>query len=128
MIDISRRPLGDLERAVMDVLWSRAPLSVHDVCEALTERSLAYNTVMTTLDRLYKKGLLAREKAGHAFHYRPRLDRPAYERLLVAAVLEDLPTASREAVVSGFLDFVAADDGALDALERLIAERKRGGV
>lgn len=126
MTEISRRPLGDLERAAMDVLWARAPLSVHDVCDALAARGLAYNTVMTTLDRLHKKGLLAREKLGHAFMYRPRLDQPAYERRLVAAVLADLPTASHEAVVSGFLDFAVADEAMLAALERLIAERKRG--
>lgn len=126
MPDISRRPLGDLERAVMDVVWARAPLTVHAVCEALAGRALAYNTVMTTLDRLFKKGLVEREKAGQAFAYRPRLGREAYDRLLVAAVLEDLPTASREAVVSGFLDFATADEGTLAALERLIAERKRG--
>lgn len=126
MTDISRRPLGDLERAVMDVLWAQAPLTVHAVGDALADRALAYNTVMTTLDRLHKKGLLAREKVAHAFHYRPTMDRPAYERLLVAAVLEDLPTASQEAVMSGFLDVVATDDAQLAALERLIAARKRG--
>ncbi len=126
MPDISRRPLGDLERAIMDIVWSSAPLTVHAVAEALAERSLAYNTVMTTLDRLFKKGLLEREKTGQAFLYRPRLDRATYERLLVAAVLEDLPTASRDAVVSGFLDFVAADEDTLASLERLIEERKRG--
>ena len=126
MHNVSRRPLGALERAVMDFAWSRETLTVHDACEALADRALAYNTVMTTLDRLFKKGLLAREKAGHAYAYRARLGRDAYERLLVAAVLEDLPTASRDAVLCGFLDFVTTDDATLDALERLIAERKRG--
>lgn len=142
MADITRRPLGDLERAVMDVLWEHSSppsprgrveggpipgrsMTVHAMCDALAARSLAYNTVMTTLDRLHKKGLLEREKDGHAFVYRPRVTREAYERHLVAAILEDLPTASRDALLSGFLDFAALDDEALDALERLIAERKR---
>lgn len=123
----TNRPLGALELAVMETLWRRSPASVRDVGEALAERGLAYNTLMTTLDRLYKKGLLEREKQSHAFYYRPVMDRETYERHLVANVLESLPTASHEAMLTGFLDFATAvDDTTLDTLERLIAERKRG--
>lgn len=118
------RPLGELEQAVMEVAWRSAPISVHDVSQALAERALAYTTLMTTMDRLYKKGLLTREKRSHAFLYHPAMDREAYERRLVAAVLGGLPTASREALLSGFLDYAATDESTLDALERLIAQRK----
>ncbi len=109
----------------MEVAWRTSPISVHEVSQALSERALAYTTLMTTMDRLYKKGLLMREKRSHAFLYRPAMIREAYERRLVAAVLGGLPTASREALLSGFLDYAATDDETLDALERLIAERKR---
>lgn len=109
----------------MDVAWAEGPLSVREMQDALADRALAYTTVMTTLDRLYKKGLLLREKRGHAFHYRPALEKAAYERRLVTAVLSGLSTSSSEALLSGFLDFAAADGDTLDALERLIAERKR---
>lgn len=119
------RPLGELELAVMEVAWCSAPVSVHDVAQALSERALAYTTLMTTLDRLYKKGLLLREKRSHAFLYRPAMDRNAFERRLVADVLGSLPTASREALLSGFLDYATTDDETLDTLERLIADRKR---
>ena len=125
MTEISRRPLGELELAIMEVLWAGSPRIVHEIGEALSERSLAYNTVMTTADRLYKKGLLVREKVGHAFSYSPRIGRDAYDRQLVAAVLQDLPTASMAAMLSGFLDFAASDDEALAELERLIEERKQ---
>lgn len=125
MTEFSNRPLGELELAVMEALWRRAPASVKDVGQALPERHLAYTTIMTTLDRLHKKGLLDRDKQGHAFLYRPRMDRATYERRLVAGVLGDLPMASREALLSGFLDYAAADTASLDALERLLAERKR---
>jgi predicted transcriptional regulator len=109
----------------MEVLWQRAPMSVKDVTSALSARSLAYTTVMTTLDRLHKKGLLDRDKQGHAFLYRPAMDRITYERRLIAGLLGDLPMASREALLSGFLDYAATDSAALDTLERLIAERKQ---
>lgn len=119
------QPLGELEKAVMEVLWRQAPGTVRDVAQALAERDPAYTTIMTTLDRLHRKGLLAREKVGHAFRYWPTMDREAYDRQLVAGLLGGLPTASREALLSGFLDFAGTDDATLDALERLIAERKQ---
>lgn len=121
----SFRPLGELELAVMDVLWHHRQGTVREVGQALAERDLAYTTIMTTLDRLYKKELLDREKHGHAFVYRPRLDRDAYERRLVSNVLGELPTSSREALLSGFLDYAGTDEATLAALEKLIAERKR---
>ena len=64
---------GDLEQAVMDVLWaSPAAMSVRDVQAALAhDRELAYTTVMTVMDRLAKKQQLQRELAGRAWKYRP---------------------------------------------------------
>jgi predicted transcriptional regulator len=63
---------GDLEQAVMDVLWaSPAAMSVRDVQAALApQRELAYTTVMTVMDRLAKKGQLTRELDGRAWMYR----------------------------------------------------------
>jgi predicted transcriptional regulator len=53
LLNVNR--LGDLERAIMDVLWeSDAPLTVREVSASLTERNLAHTTVMTVLDRLAK--------------------------------------------------------------------------
>lgn len=109
----------------MEALWRHFPASVRDVSQALAGRKLAYTTIMTTLDRLYKKGLLDRDKQSHAFLYRPKMDRATYERRLVATVLGNLPTSSKEALLSGFLDFASTDEETLDALERLIAERKQ---
>jgi predicted transcriptional regulator len=57
--------LGPLEIAVMEILWVQGESNVHDVVEKLG-RPLAYTTVMTTLDRLYKKGLLSRHKSERA--------------------------------------------------------------
>lgn len=125
MSDAVHRPLGYLEQAVMDVLWRQAPASVHDVTGALADRDLAYTTVMTTLDRLFRKGLLGRSKRGHAYHYHPALSREEFERRLVTSMLGGLPAASRDALLAGFLDFAGDDADTLDALERLIAERKR---
>ena len=64
--DDAARVLGDLEQRVMEVLWEAAgPLAVREVQGRLGRGRLAYTTVMTTLDRLYKKRLLARETPCH---------------------------------------------------------------
>jgi predicted transcriptional regulator len=65
--------MGELEQAVMDILWNRPEaLSVRDVHELLAQdRDLAYTTVMTVLDRLAKKGLVVRNLDGRAWLYRP---------------------------------------------------------
>src|ERR1700729_4300585 len=73
------RSLGPLETSVMNVIWSRGESSVHDVVESL-EQDLAYTTIMTTLGRLFKKGLLKRKKENRAFMYSPMLSLPEWER------------------------------------------------
>ncbi|ASW56723.1 BlaI/MecI/CopY family transcriptional regulator [Plantactinospora sp. KBS50] len=85
--------LGDLERAVMDVLWDRSPeegarLTVREVAEALTARELAYTTVMTVLDRLAGKGMVQRQRAGRAWSYRPAASREAYIAQLMLDALD----------------------------------------
>ena len=65
------QPLGPLEITVMEILWTHGESNVRDVVDRLG-RPLAYTTVMTTLDRLYKKGMLERRKADRAFFYSPR--------------------------------------------------------
>ena len=69
--------LGRLEATVMEILWRRGPANVRQVAGEL-DRPLAYTTVMTTLDRLFKKGLLDRRKQDRAFIYEPRLSRHAW--------------------------------------------------
>jgi predicted transcriptional regulator len=98
--------LGPLEQRVLDALWARRDYArVRDLQPSFPE--IAYTTLMTTLDRLHRKGVVERALDGRAFAYRPRLTRA-------------------EAVLSFLVDEVAAlDADALDALERLVRERRR---
>src|SRR5215213_5737884 len=73
--------LGKLERAVMEEVWGRGRVSVGEIHRAFGERT-AYTTWMTTLDRLYKKGLLVREKEGRAYIYSARVTRDELHRLV----------------------------------------------
>ena len=125
--------LGRLEQQVMDDLWGRGrPASVRDVREGLGA-DLAYTTLMTTLDRLYKKGLLERTKDGRAFLYAPRVSREQLQRGLLTRVLDELlgrGTETARPVLSTLVEAVSqADRQLLDELERMVAEerRRRGG-
>lgn len=102
--------LGPLEARVLDALWARAcPTSVRDLQPQFP--AVAYTTLMTTLDRLHRKGLLAREKAGRAFLYAPRETR---ERFRAARLLSFLVDETGD-----------YDTAVLDELERLIQEKRK---
>ncbi len=118
---------GELEVRVLESLWRRAELSsVRDVREDYPEA--AYTTLMTTLDRLYRKGVLERERSGRAFLYRPRHTRTEIEALLAAnaidALLHQEPSALRPALSFLVDAFGERDQALLDELETLVRERR----
>ena len=119
------RVLGELEERLMEILWADHPLSVREVKARLGRSRLAYTTIMTTLDRLYRKGLLARSKNGLAFAYQPAIDRAEYQRRVVQAALTPLLEQAPGTVLAAFVDAAAGSDAEnLGRLERLIAERR----
>lgn len=122
----NRWQLGVLEQDAMEVLWRQQRSSVREVMAGL-ERPLAYTTVMTTLDRLYKKGLLRREKAERAFLYAPVLSRRQWQRRRAAEFLESFFTGpAREALVSSLVDAVEQFDAELlDELTRKIQAKRQ---
>src|SRR5450755_982712 len=110
--------LGDLERAIMDVLWGTgASLTVREVSAQLTERNLAHTTVMTVLDRLAKKGFARRERDGRAWRYRPAATRETYVTELMLTALEQ--TGDRTAALTRFAQSVSGVEAEAlrDALE-----------
>ena len=122
--------LGQLERGILERLWSLGrEASVRELQDEFSG-TLAYTTLMTTLDRLFKKGLLDRRREGRAFLYRPRVTPEQLRQELAADVIDSLLGQSSEAarpVMSTFIDAVEDRDAALlDELERLIRARKRG--
>jgi len=120
--------LGALEREVMSLAWEQHELSVREACERLGS-TVAYTTVMTTMDRLYKKGLLSRRKVGRAFLYRAAATRHEIEGAVAAELVQSLIQRGRGEplpVLSSLVDAVSDRDRALlDELERLIKEKRR---
>lgn len=124
------RGLGPLEAQLLELLWAQAsPATVRHVQLAFPE--LAYTTLMTTLDRMYRKGLLRRHKAGRAFVYEPCCTRDELLGELVSGHVADLLGASEEStlILSTLVRAVSRADAALlDELEALVrAERLRLG-
>jgi predicted transcriptional regulator len=118
---------GELEVRMLESLWKRErAASVRDVCGDYPEA--AYTTLMTTLDRLYRKGVLERERAGRAFRYRPRYTRPELEALLAANALEAFlgqETAALRPALSFLVDaFGTRDQALLEELEALVRQRR----
>jgi predicted transcriptional regulator len=110
----------------MESLWARGSGSVHDVSASL-DRPLAYNTVMTTLDRLYKKGLLDRGKQERAYLYTPRLSRSQWHRQQAESLVTGLLAAQSGGplLVSCLVDAVGRHDAALlDELEERIRSKR----
>jgi predicted transcriptional regulator len=125
------QPLGTLEEKVMAVLWKQSPLCVREVCRLLRgEHEPAYTTVMTTLDRLFKKGLLGRRKDGVAFIYEPAMTRDDYRRRVLEGTMSSLINRKADAdhVLAAFVDAaVEIDEANLERLQTLISERRRHG-
>jgi predicted transcriptional regulator len=80
---------GDLEAAIMEVVWAAgAPVRVREVSEQLNrDRPLAFNTVQTVMENLYRKGWLGRQKDGRAYWYQPVRSRDDYADGLLAEAL-----------------------------------------
>lgn len=119
--------LGPLEWRVLETLWSRAtPASVRDLQPEFSE--IAYTTLMTTLDRLFRKGVLGRSKQGRAFFYLPRLTRQEFESGRAADALRvalEGNSAELGPLLSYFVQAVSdRDHELLDELESLVQARR----
>ena len=120
--------LGRLEALVMDCLWqSEGDMSVRDVAASLNG-PWAYTTLMTTLDRLFKKKLATRESRGRAFAYRARLSRTDLGVQALKTAVSDIDggTETRELALAALVDALESHDPVLlDSLDRLVRERRK---
>jgi predicted transcriptional regulator len=118
---------GPLEIRVLEALWAReTPACVRDIQPKFP--GVAYTTLMTTLDRLFRKGTLSRVKGGRAFFYRPKSTQSQLISELAGSTFATLlpsDAASVRPILSMFVDTVGDRDHALlDELERLVKARR----
>ncbi len=113
----------------MDHLWTDGPADVKAVYQAVGRpRRITLNTVQSTVERLYRKGLLERGKVSHAYVYAPRLTREEFGARIMHELVRDLLGGTIEPVLAAFVDLTARTGGdELARLERLVAARRGRG-
>lgn len=120
--------LGDLEARVMRTVWSIGrPASARAVHERVVEEhEVAHLTVVTVLNKLVDKGLLAREKEEGIFHYRACWSEAEFRARVSRRLVEGILSFEPQALASSFIDVLAdRDPSQLSDLRRLIDERLR---
>ena len=126
--ELLRARLGTLERQVIEIVWKSDEVTVRDVHTRLDGR-VAYTTVMTTLDRLFRKGLLGRTKRARAFVYSALASREELDDIVASDVVSGLLEGEGSAplpFLSNLVDAVGERDRALlDELERLVKSKQR---
>ena len=112
----------------MDVVWRTGATTVKQAQSTLP-RAIAYTTVMTTLDRLFKKGFVTRTRSGRAFVYRAVRTREETEAAVAEGMMSGLFAGpSAMPILSNLVDAVGSQDGGadlLDALEEMVREKRR---
>src|SRR4029078_3557208 len=120
--------LGKLERQVLEKAWRLGEVSVRDIYRAFDEK-VAYTTLMTTLDRLFKKNLLERRKDGRAFVYAAVLSPADIDQGMKEDVIDGLLGHGADGVapvLACIVDTISERDRELlDELDRLVQEKKR---
>jgi predicted transcriptional regulator len=123
----SQPRLGPLEQQLLSALWMRESATVREILDA-GDIKLAYTTVMTTLDRLFKKQLLNRTAEGRAFRYSPRYTQEQLEKAAVGETIRQLLDSGTTAALplSYLVEAVSEHDARLlDDLQRLLDDKRR---
>ena len=124
---MARRSLGDLQHAIMTVLWERGEATTAAVHEALhSERGLALTTIATMLKKMEKKGVVAHRTEGRHFVYRTTVAEDVVHRSMVAEFTERLFEGDAAALVNHLLAEQEIDPAEIDAIKALIEKRVRG--
>jgi predicted transcriptional regulator len=119
--------LGPLEQRLLEQVWARGNATVRELMDA-SDIGVAYTTVMTTLDRLYKKRLLTRVAEGRAFRYTPRFTHAELQRAAAGyAIRELLGTSQPNSLPLSYLVEVVSEHDAklLDELQMLVEQKRR---
>src|SRR5688572_19509889 len=111
----------------MALVWRHSPVTAREVCDRMRGRwERAYTTIMTTMDRLHRKGLLRREKDGLAWRYQPLLTEAELSRAVAGSLAGRILSANQDTALHAFVDAAASiDESLLHRLRQLIEERTR---
>jgi predicted transcriptional regulator len=113
--------LTEAELPIMDILWQKGSAVVTDVVAGMSDSTVAYNTVLTTLRILERKGYVRHTKEGRAFVYHPVVERGEASRKAVRNLVKRFFQDSPELLILNVLEDERLDEDELSRLKRLIA-------
>jgi predicted transcriptional regulator len=119
--------LTEAELPIMDILWERGSAVVTDVVAGMSDSTVAYNTVLTTLRILERKGYVRHTKEGRAFVYHPVVQRGEASRKAVRNLVKRFFQDSPELLILNVLEDERLDESELIRLKLLISG-ETGGV
>jgi len=118
--------LTEAELRIMNVLWEKGSGTVHDVLQALPENPpLAYNSILTIIRILEKKGYVKHDKDGRAFVYSPCVDRKEATRSEIRRLVNRFFGNSHELLVMNILEENSIDAEELARLRKLLEGGKQ---
>lgn len=115
--------LTEAELRLMEVLWEKGPATVQQLLNGLPERApLAYNSVLTTIRILEKKGYVKHEKDGRAFIYSPLIERREATRSEIRRLVSRFFGDSQELLVLNILEEKGMNAAELNRLRKMLQE------
>jgi predicted transcriptional regulator len=125
---MSRQTLGDLQHAIMAVLWERGEATTADVHEALhAERGLALTTIATMLRKMEDKGVVAHRAEGRQFVYRPTVTQAEVRESMVGELVERLFGGDAKALVAHLVSEHELDGADLAQLRKRVGGERTPG-
>ena len=120
--------LGDLQLAIMRVLWSQQRATVTDVHQALApQRSLATTTIATMLRKMEEKGVVTHDQDGRQFVYRPLVRQADVRRHMVGELIDRLFSGDAAALVNHLVTEGQVDPDELEAIQSILDANDRAG-
>ena len=106
VVDMAQKSMSKLEQEVMAIIWKCKSCSVRDVMSKLSNTKFAYTTVATILQRLYKKGIVARKERGISFIYLPKVTKETYAKKLAQVFVKNFYSAFSDTAIVSFAESI----------------------
>lgn len=121
-------PGGQLEDALLEVLWARGTASTRELHDDVgAPRGVVYTTVAKVLDRLFAKGMVARRRSGRTFVYRAKVERDSTQREIARGMVARLARHEARPAMAALVGAIEdVDPALLDELAALIEARRSG--
>ena len=104
VVDMVQKSMSKLEQEAMVIIWNCKSCSVRDIMAKLTNSKLAYTTVATVLQRLYKKGIVTRKGQGVSFIYLPKVTKETYAKKIAQIFIKNFYSAFSDTAIVSFAE------------------------